>query len=77
MDEEDQSIQVSDADVEYRWSADIRVELHRNTASLLSSENRIQFFPDGTATSAVILVSAGNGSHEIFVDWLTGRIRVV
>ncbi|MGI9422864.1 MAG: prepilin-type N-terminal cleavage/methylation domain-containing protein [Hyphomicrobiaceae bacterium] len=34
----------------------------------------IRFFPNGSSTGATIKLSAGNSTHEVRVNWLTGRV---
>lgn len=36
----------------------------------------IRFFPDGSSTGGVIVLSRGERGYQVGVDWLTGRIRV-
>ncbi len=34
----------------------------------------IDFFPDGSSTSGVILVGAGRQRHRLVIHWLSGRV---
>lgn len=37
----------------------------------------IRFFPDGSSSGGRIVLSAAGKSHQIDVDWLTGRVSLV
>ena len=37
----------------------------------------IRFFPDGSSSGGRITLSGGGKSHQIDVDWLTGRVSLV
>jgi general secretion pathway protein H len=36
----------------------------------------IRFFPDGTSTGGHVVLSKGNASYRVTVDWLTGRVEI-
>jgi general secretion pathway protein H len=37
----------------------------------------IRFFPDGSSSGGRITLSRGDSSHQIDVDWLTGRVSLI
>jgi general secretion pathway protein H len=36
----------------------------------------IRFFPDGTSTGGHVVLSGGNASYKVTVDWLTGGVEI-
>ena len=49
----------------------------RSELSEDGTKGNIRFFPDGGSTGGRVTVSYGERSHEIDVDWLTGRVRIL
>jgi type II secretion system protein H len=74
---DDQSLQIEGAEFFYQWPDDINVELTSDETSFQKTVSSISFYPDGTSTNSTLTVSAGERSHTIAVDWLTGRVRVL
>jgi len=60
----------------YKWPNEISVEAVNNVEPWLIEDTVIRFYPDGTASQAVLTVSAQEKFYTVSVDWLTGRIRV-
>ncbi len=40
------------------------------------SRGRIRFFPDGTSTGGSLILSAGERSYEVRIEWFDGRVSV-
>ena len=74
---DDQSLHIEDDEFIYQWPEDINVELAGEALSFQETDTSIRFYPDGTATNSTLIVSAGERSHTIAVDWITGRVRVL
>ena len=77
FDVDDQSLHIEADKFVYQWPDDINVELAGAARSFQETDTSIRFYPDGTATNSALTVSAGERSHTITVDWLTGRVRVL
>ena len=61
----------------YRWPDDIKVEPVNDDTALLATDMTIHFYPDGTASAALLSISAGEREYVVAVDWLTGRVKVL
>ena len=51
-----------------------------NTAALRTDEDNnvsVSFFPDGSSSGALILLTNEDRAYTLFVDWLTGEISLL
>ena len=74
---EKQTLLADGAGAAYRWPDDIKVEPVNDDTALLATDMTIHFYPDGTASAALLSISAGEREYVVAVDWLTGRVKVL
>jgi type II secretion system protein H len=77
LDEDKRTLQSDTGSKRYQWPGDIEVTSVDDTSYLPAETTTIHFYPDGTATSAVLTVSAQERSYTITIDWLTGKVGVL
>ena len=77
LDTEDHTLQSGPDGRVYQWPADIDVAVVSNATYVVARDTSIRFYPDGTASGGMLMVSANERSYTISVDWLTGRVRVL
>ena len=77
VDVDQRSYAISGDRVAHRLPKTINISLYTAQQELAGrSAGSVRFFPDGTSTGGHLVLSSGDISYKVNIDWLTGRVEV-